>query len=32
MRQGSTEENQDLGGFRHVRDTADDHPRRRSTD
>jgi hypothetical protein len=32
MRQGSTEENQDLAGFRHPRDTAHDYPRRRSTD
>ena len=32
MRQGSTEENQDPGGVRHVRDRADDRPRRRSTD
>ena len=32
MRQGSTEESQDLVGFTHPRDTAHDHPRRRSTD
>jgi hypothetical protein len=32
MRQSAGEENQDLSGYRRIRDTAQDRPHRRSTD